>query len=169
MEGGGVLGAGIGRWAEAIRRNHALEHATVAVLFARHGPRRIAGRAARNGFFLLGDYDADEVRASSAEALQRLQQGQASLAVSPLCGTNLAISGLLGAGAATAVLGRGSGRFGNAITASMLAIMLAQPVGRLVQKYVTTSPRLEDVEVVGVRRIVGGLMKVQTGPASGAV
>lgn len=161
------MGTGIGRWVESVRRNHALEHATVAVLFARHGPRRVAGRAAGNGFFLFGDFDADEVRDSAGEALSLLQQGQASLAVSPLCGTNLAISGLLGAGAATAVLGRGSaGRFGNAFTASMVAVMFAQPLGRLVQKYVTTSPRLEQVEVVDVRRIMGGLMKVYTRPAA---
>jgi hypothetical protein len=155
-----------GRWLESVRRNHALEHATVAVLFARHGPRRIAGRAAANGFFLLGDVNPDEARDCAAEALQRLQQGQSSLAVSPLCGTNLAVAGFLGAGAATAVLSRDSGRFGNAFTATMLAVMMAQPVGRLVQKYLTTSSHLEGVEVVGVRRVIGGLMKVQTRASS---
>ena len=36
-------------WIDAIRRNHALEHATVAVLLARHGPMRLAGRASADG------------------------------------------------------------------------------------------------------------------------
>jgi len=155
-----------GRWLESVRRNHALEHATVAVLFARHGPMRVAGRAAGNGFFLLGDVSPDEVGSCATEALERLQQGQASLAVSPLCGTNLAVAGFLGAGAATTALHRDSGRFGNAFAVTMLAVMLAQPVGRVVQKYLTTSPHLEGVEVVGVKKVVGGLMKVQTRAAS---
>ncbi|MEZ4502776.1 MAG: DUF6391 domain-containing protein [Dehalococcoidia bacterium] len=161
-----MLGSIAGRWLESVRRNHALEHATVAVLFARHGPSRIAGRAAGNGFFLLGDVSPDELGDAAAEALQRLQQGQASLAVSPLCGTNLAVAGFLGAGAATAAMHRDSGRFGNAFTMTMFAVMMAQPVGRVVQKYLTTSPHLEGVEVVGVRKVVGGLMKVQTRSAS---
>ena len=45
------------RWLDAVRRNHALEHATVAVLLARRGPMRLAGRASGDGFFILGDID----------------------------------------------------------------------------------------------------------------
>ena len=40
-------------WIDAIRRNHGLEHATVAVMIARHGPSRLAGRASSDGFFSL--------------------------------------------------------------------------------------------------------------------
>ena len=158
----------IRRWIDAVRRNHALEHATVAVLLARHGPARLAGRASGDGFFIIGDVDADELASCADEALQRLQRGEASLAVSPLCGTNIAVSGLLAATAAVGVLaaGNGKGRFPNAFTAAMLGVIAAQPLGRLVQRYITTRPDLEDVEIVGTRAIVGSLKKVYTRPVS---
>ena len=154
-------------WIDALRRNHALEHATVAVLLARHGPTRLAGRASGDGFFILGDVDAGELSSCANEALRRLQRGEASLAISPLCGTNIAIAGLLAASAATSVLaaGKGRDRFPNAFTAAMLGVVAAQPLGRLVQKYVTTRPDLQGVEVVGAQAIVGGLKKVYTRPA----
>jgi hypothetical protein len=152
------------RWAEAVRRNHALEHATVAVLLARHGPRRIAGRASVDGFLLFGDVDIDEVTSCAREALQRLQAGQSSLAVSPLCGTNIAVAGFVAAAAATSVvsLGSRSGRFPNAFAAAMLGVILSQPVGRLVQERLTTSPDLANVEVLGTRVVAGNLRKVLT-------
>jgi hypothetical protein len=149
-------------WINNVQRNHALEHATVSVLLARHGPQRLAGRAAGNGFFFLGEVTSDELTDSAREALTRLQRGEAALAVSPLCGTNIAMAGLLAAGAATMSLSRGRGRFGNAFSAAMLGVVLSQPLGRLVQKHVTTRADLENVEVVGTHHVLGALRKVQT-------
>lgn len=159
---------GLSRLTTAIRRNHALEHATVAVLLAKHGPMRIAGRASHNGFLLYADVTPEEVTACAREALRRMQSGQASLAVTPLCGTNIAMAGLLAATAATAVLSFGSGprgKFSNAFVASMLAVIAAQPLGLLVQQHITTSPDLEPVEVLGTRVLRGNLKKVQTSGA----
>ena len=51
----------IQRWIDAIRRNHGLEHATVAVMIARHGPRMLAGRASSDGFYILGGVDDGEI------------------------------------------------------------------------------------------------------------
>ena len=149
-------------WLDNVRRNHALEHATVSVLMARHGPQRMAGRASGDGFFFLGDVSSEELMDSAREALSRLQRGEASLAVSPLCGTNIAMAGLLAAGAATMSLSRGRGRFGNAFSAAMLGVVLSQPLGRLVQKYLTTLADLEGVEIVDTRTVLGGLRKVHT-------
>jgi hypothetical protein len=151
-------------WANAVRRNHALEHATVAVFLARHGPTRLAGRASGNGFFILGDIDGDELADCAREALERLQAGQASLAVSPLCGTNIAVAGFMAAAAATAVLANGAARdrFANAFVAAMVGVVAAQPLGRLVQQHLTTSPDLRDVEIVGTRTVAGRLRKVRT-------
>ena len=155
------------RWAEAIRRNHALEHATVAVLLARHGPRRLAGRASVDGFLLFGDIEIEEVTSCAREALRRLQAGQSSLAISPLCGTNIAVAGFVAAAAATSVFSMGSrsGRFPNAFVAAMLGVILSQPVGRLVQERLTTSPDLASVEVLGTRVVAGNLRKVLTSGA----
>lgn len=152
------------RWAEAVRRNHALEHATVAVLLARHGPTRLAGRASVDGFLIIGDVDPDELTSCAQEALRRLKAGQASLAVSPLCGTNIAVAGFMAAAAATTVLSaskRGN-RFPNAFMASMLSVIAAQPVGRMVQQHITTSPDLDGVEVLDTRTIFGMVRKVRT-------
>ena len=52
------------------------------------------------------------------------------------------------------------------ISAAMLAVIVAQPIGRLVQKYITPRPDLQGVEVVGTRPIFGGLKKVDTRAAS---
>ena len=151
----------------AVRRNHALEHGTVAVLLARHGPTPLAGRASGDGFFILGDIAPDELASCASEALERLQRGESFLAVSPLCGTNIAISGLLAAAAATGVLAAGKrrDRFPNAFTAAMLGVIAAQPLGRLVQKHITTRPDLQGVEIEGTRAIFGRLKKVYTRPA----
>ena len=158
------------RWVDAVRRNHALEHATVAVLLARRGPTRLAGRASADGFFIFGDIGVDELRSCADEALRRLQRGESSLAVSPLCGTNIAVAGFLAAAAATSMvtIGARKGRFPNAFTAAMLGVIAAQPVGRLVQKHLTTSPDLSAVEIAGVRAVVGGLKKVYTRPLARA-
>lgn len=152
----------IQRYLTAIRRNHALEHATVAVLLARRGPMRIAGRASVDGFVLLGDVDTDEVHAAALDALHRLQNGQAALAVTPLCGTNIAVAALAAAAAAAAVLRSGRGRFGNAFVAATFAVVGAQPLGLLLQRYVTTSPDLAPVSVVATHRLAGKVRKVET-------
>ncbi len=159
----------IRRWLDAVRRNHALEHATVAVLLARHGPTRLAGRASGDGFFILGDMDPEELTASAHEALGRLKAGESGLAVSPLCGTNIAVTGFLAAFAATMVLSRRreGGRLPDAWVAAMLGAIAAQPIGRLVQKHVTTRADLDDVEVTGTRTIFAHLHKVHTRSSAG--
>lgn len=154
----------LARFAEALRRNHALEHATVAVLLAKHGPMRVAGRASLNGFLLYGAIDTEEITVCAREALRRLNAGEASLAISPHCGTNVAVAGALAAAAATATvaLGRPQGRLANAFMAAMLAAVAAQPLGHLVQEHLTTSPHLAGVEVVETHVIAGDLRKVRT-------
>jgi hypothetical protein len=150
-----------------IRRNHGLEHATVSILLARHGPRRLAGRAASDGFFIIGKVDEATLRSCAEEALVRMQRGEAALAVSPLCGTNIAVTGALTAAATMATLARGSGRgfrnrFGDAFTAATVGVVLAQPLGRLVQAHLTTRADLEDFQLVGVRTFLPGVRKVIT-------
>lgn len=150
-----------------IRRNHGLEHATVAVLLARHGPQRLAGRAASDGFYIIGRMDIVTLRSCAEEALARMQRGEASLAVSPHCGTNIAVTGAVTAAATMATLARGPRdgvreRFGNAFTAAMLGVVLAQPLGRLVQAHLTTRADLDGLELVGIRTIFPGVRKVIT-------
>ncbi|MSQ10931.1 MAG: hypothetical protein EXR52_08025, partial [Dehalococcoidia bacterium] len=85
----------------ATRRNHAVEHGTVTVLLERHGFKRsLAGRSNSRGFYIFGQVEPDDLRSAADEALHRMQQGEGTLAVSPFCGTTIAVTGIL-AGVAT--------------------------------------------------------------------
>jgi hypothetical protein len=151
-------------WLDAIRRNHALEHATVAVLLARSGPQRLAGRASVDGFVIVGEVETDALDAAAREALERLQRGQAGLAVSPLCGTNIVVTAALAALGATLMLafGHGSQRLPNAFMAAMACAVAGQPGGRIVQRHLTTLTDHAEVEIVGTRSLLGRMHKVET-------
>ncbi|MFA7248273.1 MAG: DUF6391 domain-containing protein [Dehalococcoidia bacterium] len=154
-------------WLDAVRRNHGLEHATVTVLFARTGPQRIAGRASADGFFILGRVDDGMLLSCAREALDRMQRGEEELAVSPHCGTNIAVTAGLSTLATMNAVSRNPGRpawdrFGDAFTLSLFAIIAAQPLGRLLQRYLTTRADVQRMEVVEVRTYFPGVRKVIT-------
>lgn len=140
---------------DAVRRNHALEHATVAVLLGKLGPgTRLVARSTADGFYIFGDVPTQRLEESVTEALARLKQGESHLAISPLCGTNLAVAGILAGLASILVMG-GSSRWDrtpSVLMSAMLAVLAAQPLGRLAQKYVTTSPDVAQMQVVAVHR-----------------
>jgi len=156
------------RMIAAVRRNHALEHATVSILLGRVGQHmRLVGRASLDGFYIYGNVSAEKIGECAAEGLARLKQGESHLAVSPLCGTNLAVAGILAGLASLLALGnrRRLERLPNVLTAAMLAVVSAQPLGRLIQKYVTTSDDLDGLEIVDVTPVGRGLIplhKVKT-------
>ena len=146
-----------------IRRNHALEHATIHVLSGRFPNKSFIGRSDPKGFFLYGDITRDEVRAATDEALARLRRGDAHLAIHPNCGTNLVTSGLL-AGSASyfALIGIGNknwrqrlDRLPMAITLTMISLIIAQPLGKAVQKHVTTDGDPGQLEIIDVREMHG--------------
>ncbi|MSQ14925.1 MAG: hypothetical protein EXR50_03575 [Dehalococcoidia bacterium] len=140
---------------DATRRNHGLEHATVTVLMEKIGfTRRIAGRSTSSGFHIIGNISTEELSDAVDEALGRMQKGEANLAVSPFCGTNLAVSGILSALAVTAVIGSKNrlAKLPNAALAGMLAVIAGQPLGALVQKYVTTKADVYNLRVTGISR-----------------
>ena len=149
-----------------IRRNHALEHATVQLLLARLGPTfHLAGRASSNGFFIFGKIPSEALGDCARDGLDRLQRGEDFWAVTPLCGTNIAIAGILASLATLAVTSgdKGHRKKGKAITASMLAIIVSQPLGRWIQRHITTSPDLIGTEIVSVEtRWNGRFFKVTT-------
>jgi hypothetical protein len=142
------------------RRNHALEHATAQLLLQKIGPNlRLVGRASQNGFFLYGNLPSEQVKACAHEALARLQAGESHWAVTSLCGTNLATAGILASLASTAVLGTGKKRnMQGAIMAGIIGVTVAQPLGRLIQQYITTSPDLIGTEIVSIETKPNGKM-----------
>src|SRR3989304_796828 len=111
-----ILSEMLARFIGDVRRNHALEHATVSLLISRLGAGlRPIGRAARGGLFLFR----------------------------PGPGPLPSLSTL-------AVLGNGArkDRLGNAVLAGILAVTVAQPLGRLIQQHLTTHPDLAGMGII---------------------
>jgi hypothetical protein len=141
------------------RRNHGLEHATIHVLSSRRPGVSIAGRSTPNGFYILGNVTDDEITSAAQEALRRMRGGEQHLAVHPGCGTNYLTSGVFAGLASFATLGltRRSRweQLPNAIMAATFALLLAAPVGPLLQARVTTSGEMGDLEIRSVRKLPG--------------
>ncbi len=139
-----------------VRQNHALEHATMHVLSRRNPYLQLMGRTTPAGFFIYGPASTEEVELAAREALARLQQGEAHLAVHPRCGTNLAVTAVVaGTAAFGATLGRPRSRLERlplALMAATAGAILAQPLAYRIQEQITTSPEVEGVTIVGVER-----------------
>lgn len=143
-----------------VRRNHGLEHATVHMLSRRMRNLSIAGRAVTNGFFLYGNVETDLVHEAATEALRRLKQGEHRLAVHPNCGTGLVTAGFM---TSMATLGGTAGvgnswrerlnRLPTLILLSVVALIVSQPLGLTLQRYITTEGDPGDLEIVEVARL----------------
>jgi hypothetical protein len=138
-------------WLARLKRNHALEHATIYVLSQRHWGLHVIGRSDPWGFTLTGEVGSEDVAAAVSEALARLQHGEKELAVHPRCGTNLAVSALLAGLSSFVVMGGKTGsrweKFPRVLLATLGALLVAQPLGLLTQQYITTNPNLADAEI----------------------
>jgi hypothetical protein len=135
-----------------VRRNHALEHATVNVLEERYGQQNFAGYATHDGFKIVGAtmMPPEVVYDAAQEGLKRLQAGERQLAVHRRCGTSHLMTNLV-----FSVLFLGLllyFRYFNFL-AIVGALLLAQIVGRslgaLAQRWLTTSTNVRDVYIEG--------------------
>jgi hypothetical protein len=139
----------------AVRENHALEHATIVLLSKRFPEIRLAGVSFAAGFFIFGDIPSEAVQPSAKEALNRLRGNEPGLAIHERCGTNLAVSGLLTGLAAMGVarLKKPYNTFNNIVLASTAAIIAARPLGLLAQRFVTTHTPNPSMRIVKVTRL----------------
>ena len=139
----------------AVRQNHALEHATIVLLSKAYPEVRLAGISFAAGFFVFGDVPTEAVRPAAEQALRRLRGGEPEMAIHERCGTNLAVAGILTGLSAMSVakLRRPYNTFNNVILASTAALVLARPLGLLVQKYFTTRTPNSSMHVTGVRNL----------------
>jgi hypothetical protein len=149
-----------------LRRNHALEHATIHVLSQRHPKTRVVGRSTHKGFLLYGDLPTERVLVAAKEAARRLQEGQRHLAIHPSCGTNFVASGVLSGLGAFAVLTprrrdwrEWLRRLPMVFLLGTLGVILGQQLGPVLQTTVTTDPDVGQVQVAGIiREERGGLV-----------
>lgn len=152
----------------ALRQNHALEHATIHVLTQRYSHLHFVGRTTPRGFHIYGAVETEAVAAAASEALARLQAGERELALHHRCGTNLAVAGVLAGISSFIAMGRRPrlSKLPRVILAATAALVAAQPLGMMMQEFVTTSSQLADVKIEGVRRQVIGkivIHKVEVG------
>lgn len=148
-----------------MRRNHALEHATLQVLAERHPHLMAAGYSDTRGFWIVGNLSTEEVYEAVAQALARLNAGEYRLAIHPNCGTNFAAAGFFaGTVGWLASLNMGRDwrsrleRWSVIVPLVTLALILAAPLGPLLQQRITTAPPhgLRVVEII--RQVQGDLI-----------
>jgi hypothetical protein len=141
------------------RQNHALEHATMTILSGMVPNLSISARSNSRGFIIFGDVDLGQLRRALDEALRRLQAGEAELAISPNCGTNLVVGvSLLTLGTLLGMTSnRAQTRIASTAVSSVAGLMAARPLGEFVQRHFTTLPDLEGVRVTDIfrRKILG--------------
>jgi len=143
-----------------IRRNHGLEHGTIAILLQQGFSPPLAGYGTSGGFFIYGDVTTEQLASAVDEARSRMYGGERDLAVSRYCGTNMAV-GLLLTGSMAGLVARSwqGGKRSRAFIAALgvLGSLWAQrPLGNALQRYFTTLPDPEKLEVTKIKRIQMG-------------
>ena len=148
----------IGSAIRHVRQNHALEHATVAMLLEMGMRPPLGGYSTPGGYFIFGKASSDGITQAATEALRRLMEGQKTLAVSPHCGTNLATGAML-AGLLSALIMGGRNRHPRRLSVAAVAIigatLVSRPLGNALQRRYTTLADVEGMEITGVRRLWG--------------
>jgi hypothetical protein len=150
-----------------IRRNHALEHATLHILSSHLPHTALMGHSDAGGFWIAGEVPTEILHASVQEAMAHLRAGEHNLALHPNCGTNFVTAGTL-AGLAGALAMMGSGRrlqaklarLPFAVTLATLALIASQPLGMLLQAHVTTKGDLGSLEITSITHNIQGRLSV---------
>ena len=150
-----------------LRRNHALEHATIVVMMEREPGRKLNGFSTDDGFFVQGVRSISEVESAAREAMRRLQNGEKRLAIHRNCGTTIVAANLLAAVFFLLTLGfflyLGVGDLSLMILGILgsvvLAFVLRVPLSLLLQRFVTTDADLENAEVGWVEPAQPGDLK----------
>ena len=134
-----------------LRRNHALEHATIVVMMERSPGRKFNGFSDDDGFFVQGVRSTDEVDSAAREALRRMKAGEKGLAIHRNCGTTIVAANLLVAVFFLAAIG--FGLYMNwplylmILGGIALALLLRVPFSLLLQRFVTTDADLTNADV----------------------
>ena len=139
-----------------VRKNHALEHATIHVL-EELVPLKLSGVSNPNGFIIQGISDPYLVLHAAQEAKRRLLSGEKELAVHPRCGTTTVVTGLVFAVlfiVFSVVFGLFS--FVNLMLSLLLGAILGSVLSPWVQRHITTDWRVDDVEIEKAELIVHG-------------
>jgi len=150
-----------------IRRNHALEHATLNILSSRSPERSLAGLSDAAGFWVLGSVEVETLSAAVADGLTRLRNGEHRLAYHAGCGTGYAVTGIIaGSLAWLGMLDVKGGyrqkldRLPLVITLAMLGAVVARPLGVRLQTKVTTCAQPGSLKVTSIRIFGKGKIRI---------
>ena len=153
-----------------VRRNHALEHATVALLLDRGIRPPLGGYSTQGGFFIFGRASTEELSEAAHEALDRLRAGARELAISPYCGTNLVTGAVLAGLVSTLIMGRRKERRLRRLPVVAMGVvgatMLGRPLGMAIQRRLTTLAEMDGLGITGIRPLWSGrytVHRVSTG------
>ena len=139
-----------------VRRNHALEHATVTLMLEEGVRGPLGGYSTPWGFFIIGKLSTEQLTRIVNEALERLDAGYSEMAISPHCGTNMAVAALFSGALTRLALGkRRRGRWKRlplALGAVVVGALLSRPVGNALQRRFTTLSDMNGLEVVSIRK-----------------
>ena len=136
-----------------LRKNHALEHATINVIEERYGPQRLSGQAAEDGFYIYGAIAPTIVEAAARIGLGRLLAGEKDLVVHRRCGTTIAAANFVSSAAfLVLLLATHHFTFFNVVIALLLANLIGPLLGTVLQKYVTTSWDVRDRGITGIEQ-----------------
>ena len=139
-----------------VRKNHAMEHATIHVLSKSHPKISFAGYSAVQGFWIHGQAELQDIQKAVEIAYARLNNGEKQLAVHPNCGTNLAVTGLCTAAASMLALAAESDndskfeRFSALTSAGLLGAFAGRPLGPEVQKRITTDSDVSRLSIISI-------------------
>lgn len=141
------------------RRNHGLEHATLNLLARYHPGKPFAGHSDGNGFWIFGDISSEDLVQIIEDALMRLRSGHSNLAIHKNCGTNLLVSGFVaGLAGAAGLIGVGKRtrdrleRIPLITLLSVIALLLARPLGPILQREVTVNPDPGNLRITQITR-----------------
>ena len=146
-----------------IRKNHALEHATISIAHSRmEKPGIVAGNSTQGGFFVYGDAPTEVLSQAASEALERLKAGERHLAISPFCGTNLVVTATLTGLACALALGNQFRwkKMPGVIEVALATLLISRPVGHFVQRHVTTDGDIGRMGIKGISHVGAGALTV---------
>ena len=136
-----------------VRRNHAIEHATVSILTEQKIKSAVIGFAIPSGFIIYSKSDKDEILSAANHGLKLMKSGISEISISQFCGTNLVVAALL-TGVSTLLLGKILGKKSknilNITNGFLLSALLSKPIGRIVQKYVTTDSNVKNIQIKNI-------------------
>lgn len=137
-----------------VRRNHAIQHATVHVLEERYGASRLHGYATTEGFRLRGTIEPAMLLDAAREGLLRLQRGDRALAIHSRCATSLATSHTFVSGLVMWVLAAiNMVSLASTVAGLLLATLLTPTISQLAQRFITTSLDVKGMSIGGIELI----------------